>query len=133
VRLAALFSPAQEVSMRHVLLVALTAATFVGADATGTWTGTFTPSATGQPVPAHLVLKQEGDKLTGTIGPDADQQRPIRNGKAENERLTFEAGNDEEGVMKFDLKQNGDEITGDLTREREGKTQTAKLAVKRAK
>ncbi len=34
--------------------------------------------------------------------------------------------------MKFTLKLEGDQITGDVTREREGQTQTAKLAVKRA-
>ena len=33
--------------------------------------------------------------------------------------------------MKFALKQQGDEISGEVTRERDGKTQTAKLAVKR--
>jgi hypothetical protein len=35
--------------------------------------------------------------------------------------------------MKFALKQDGDEITGDITRERDGQTQKAKLAVKRVK
>lgn len=34
--------------------------------------------------------------------------------------------------MKFRLKQDGDEIKGDITRERDGQTETAKPAVKRA-
>ena len=118
--------------MKHLLLIALAAGALIGADATGTWTGTFTPAEDGQPRPAHLVLTQDGDKLTGTAGPDGNEQRPIQNGKAENGKLTFEVATGET-VMKFTLKQDGDEITGDLTRERNGEVQTAKLAVKRAK
>ena len=60
------------------------------------------------------------------------EQHPIQNGKADNGKLTFELATGET-VMKFILKQDGDEITGDLTRERDGEIQTAKLALKRAK
>ena len=76
------------------------------------------------------MLKQEGSKLTGTAGPNAGEQHPMQEGKAENGSLTFElaAGS---GMMKFKLKQEGDEIKGDVTRERQGEKKTAKLAVKR--
>jgi hypothetical protein len=114
--------------MKHLLFIALTAAALVAADATGTWTGTLTMTD-GQSHSAHMVLKQEGDKLSGTAGPDANEQHPILNGKAENGALTFELDNG----MKFALKQDGDEITGEITRERDGQTQKAKVAVKRAK
>lgn len=113
--------------MKHLFAIAL-AATLLSADATGTWTGTLTKSD-GQSNPAHLVLKQDGDTLTGTAGPDANEQRPILNGKVENGLLTFELDNG----MKFALKQDGDDITGEVTRDREGQTEKAKLAVKRAK
>ena len=116
--------------MQRLLLIALTAATLVAADATGTWTGTLTPSD-GTSGPARLVLKQEGDKVTGTAGPDATEQHTIENGKAESGNLTFQVSTPG-GVMKFALKQHGAEISGDVTRERDGKTESAKLAVKRA-
>jgi transcription termination factor Rho len=35
--------------------------------------------------------------------------------------------------MKFDLKEQGDELTGTVTRERDGEKQSAALAVKRVK
>ena len=122
--------------MKHRLVTALAitilaGAIVIAADATGTWTGTLTP-ADGNGGPAHLVLKQEGEKLTGTAGPDPGEQHPIEKGKADNGVLTFELSTGG-GVMKFALKQEGDEITGDITRERDGRTQMAKLAVKRAK
>lgn len=113
------------------LMIALTAAVIASTDATGTWTGTLTP-ADRDPGPAHLVLKQEGTTLTGTGGPSETEQHPISNGKAENGTLTFELESGG-GLMKFTLKQEGDEIAGDVTREHEGQTQTAKLAVKRKK
>jgi hypothetical protein len=35
--------------------------------------------------------------------------------------------------MKFNLKHEGDEIRGEITRQRDGETQTAKLDLKRSK
>jgi hypothetical protein len=120
--------------MKHILLIALAAVTLFAADATGKWTGTLItsqPDGGKKEGPAHLVLKQEGSVLTGTAGPSADEQHPIENGKSENGNVTFEVAAGE-SVMKFALKQDGDEIRGDVSREREGQKQTATLAVKRA-
>lgn len=117
--------------MTHFLMIALTAAAITSANATGTWSGTLTP-ADRDPGPAHLVLKEEGGTVTGTAGPNEGEQHPIQNGKAENGTLTFELESGG-GLMTFTLKQEGDEIAGDITRKHEGQTQTAKLAVKRKK
>lgn len=119
--------------MKHLLLILCTALTLSAADANGKWTGTLTPDGESDKIlPAHLVLKQEGDKLTGTAGPNADERHTIQNGKAEDGNLTFEVPTGET-IMRFTLKLEGDEIKGTITRERDGKTQTAKLAVKRDK
>ena len=74
--------------MKHSLLIALAIVSLGAADATGTWTGTLAPGD-GTSGPARLVLKQEGDKVTGTAGPDATAQHAIENGRAENGNLTF--------------------------------------------
>jgi len=118
--------------MKHILLLTFAAVSLMAADATGSWSGTLTTPDKDDPGPALLILKQEGIKLTGTAGPDANEQHAIENGKAENGTITFELPR-ENGVMKFTLKQEGDEIKGDITRERDGEKQTAKLAVKRDK
>jgi hypothetical protein len=115
--------------MKYLLVLILAAVSLMAADATGTWTGTFTPEGK-DPGPAHLVLKQEGAKLTGTVGPRADEQHEIQNGKAEDGKLTFDVAN-ENSTMKFVLKQEGEEIKGDVSREQDGQAQTAKLAVTR--
>jgi hypothetical protein len=117
--------------MTSLLVLALTAVTLAGADVTGNWRGTFTPDGR-DAGPALLVLKQEGDAITGTAGPDESERHPISKGKIDKDTLTFEVETPG-GVMKFSLKQKEDELTGDVTRERDGQQQTAKLAVKRAK
>lgn len=115
--------------MKHVVMALLSAVMVLASDATGTWKGQFTPSDR-EAGPALLILKQDGTALTGTAGPNEEEQRPIQNGKVEEGKLIFElpAG---ELVMKFHLTLDGDEIKGDITRERDGNIQTAKLHVKR--
>jgi hypothetical protein len=118
--------------MKYILLLTFAAACLIAADATGKWTGTLTvPTPNGpEERTAHLVLKQDGVKLTGTAGPDANEQHEIANGKAENGAITFEVPTGD-STMKFTLKQEGDEIKGDISRERDGQAETAKIAVKR--
>ena len=120
--------------MRYIILLLAAAISLVAADATGRWSGNLiVPSDDGaeQSHPALLVLKQEGGTLTGTAGPAEDQQ-PFQNGTVDNGVVTFELARGE-SVMRFNLKQDGDEIKGDVTREREGQTQRAKLVAKREK
>ena len=118
--------------MKQLLLLILAAVGLMAADATGTWTGSLIIMQDGvaQDRPAHLVLKQDGTKITGTAGPNADEQHPIEGGQVNDGTITFSLPRGE-SVMKFTLKLDGDEIKGDITREREGRSETAKLAVKR--
>lgn len=121
--------------MKRLFLLILFAAGLWAADATGTWSGSLIVTAadgTDQSRPAHLVLKQDGTRLTGTAGPNAEEQNPIANGKVENDTLMFDVTRDE-ATMRFVLKIDGDHLTGVVTRERDGQTQTAKLDVKRVK
>jgi hypothetical protein len=117
--------------MKHFLILACTAFGLLAADATGKWSGTFTPTDGGGG-PALLILKQEGSIVTGTAGPNEGERHSIQNGRIEDGTLKFEVPQGET-VMKFDLKLEGDEITGDVSRERNGQRQTAKLSVKRDK
>ena len=65
---------------------------------TGVWAGPLTVTVDGKATAEveylHVVLKQNGDIVTGTAGENADQQFPIRNGKLTTVRdvttLTFE-------------------------------------------
>lgn len=115
--------------MKPLLIIALALAGLSAADATGTWTGTLTPSGR-EPGPAYVVLTQEGKTLTGTAGPTADEQHPIHNGRAENGKLSFDVHTGG-GVMRVTLEQQGNELTGEATRERDGQTDRATVELKR--
>jgi len=115
--------------MTHFLVMAFATTMLAAADVTGSWRGTFTPEGR-DAGPALLILKQEGTAVTGTAGPDENERHAISKGKVENDTVVFEVETPG-GVMKFALKQKGDELAGDVTRERDGQQQAAKLAVKR--
>jgi hypothetical protein len=115
--------------MKYLVVLMMAAASLWASDATGTWNGTLTRDGR-EPGPALLMLKQDGAKVTGTAGPGSDEQHEIQNGKVEDGKITFEIAQDN-GSMKFVLRQEGDEIKGDVSRERDGQHETAKLAVKK--
>jgi hypothetical protein len=118
--------------MKLFLLSILTTASMLAVDATGRWAGTLTPEGR-DGHPALLLLKQEGTKLSGTVGPDEGERHDISNGKAEGGVLTFESATESGIVMKFSLKQEGDQLSGTITRERDGQKTLAALALTREK
>ena len=117
--------------MKFIISVMLSAVALFAADVNGTWTGTLTRED-GEPGTAHLVLKQEVDKVTGTAGPNAGEQYAIDKGKAEAGKITFEIPR-ENGTMRFVLTQEGDQLKGAVSMERNGELQKAELVVSRAK
>src|SRR5438105_2758194 len=97
----------RNVSMQRILIaVLLSAACLAAADASGKWSGTFKPDDAAGSRPVYMVLTQDGDKLTGTGGPNESEQHPMQKGKVEGERPTFEVP-DEGGTFIFDLKITG--------------------------
>jgi hypothetical protein len=110
--------------MTRLLLALLLAVQAVATNVTGTWAGTITPTdQPDNPQPVHLVLKQEGEQLTGTGGPNAERQMPIQNGVVKGDRVSLEvvAGT---GLFRFTLQIKSNDLTGrvefvggDVTRE----------------
>ena len=79
----------------------------------------------------YMVLAQSGSDVTGTIGPDEQQQSQITKGKVEDDRITFE--NQTEGpLMRFELRLENDHIRGEGKGELEGTRIRAKIELARA-
>jgi hypothetical protein len=118
------------------MLVVL-AAGFLLADAnvTGKWSGSFNasdPNGDSKESTAIMVLKQNGSDITGTVGPNDDEQFTIRKGKIEGDKITLEV--EQEGhTLTFNLVLAADRITGEARLSRDGETRTAKIDVTRAK
>jgi opacity protein-like surface antigen len=115
-----------------VLLALLAAAIAMAADVSGKWTGSFTPE-NGDAQSALLVLKQDGAVITGTAGPDENQQFPIQTGKADGNKIVLDVVPTEGTVYHVELVLDGDHMKGDFTAKRDDQTMTAKLDLTRVK
>ena len=123
--------------MRTLLcvLVAATLAVAADTDVTGKWTGSFNVTADNSETKestAVLMLKQDGATITGTAGPNENEQHPIRKGKIEGDKITLEVDNDGR-TINFDLVLAADRITGDANGSRDGQVMKAKVDVGRVK
>jgi hypothetical protein len=103
-------------------------------DFTGTWAGAFDITMNGETRPdvVHMVLKQETTTLTGTVGPNADQQWPIADGKVEGAKVTFKVQpNAGEGTIAFTLALVDGHLKGDAQASMNGASFSAAVDVTR--
>ena len=99
---------------------------------TGKWSGTLQVEGGNGSKPVYMILKQDGNRLSGSGGPDESEQHPFEGGKVEGSKVTFDVllGGGP-GLMHFDLQIRGDDITGQMKRSGEGLNEAAKISMKR--
>ena len=117
------------------LLIAATLAVAADVDVTGKWAGTFKmtgPNGEMDDSTAVLILKQSDRAITGTVGPNEDQQFPILKGKIDGDKITFEAEHDGH-PLNFNLVLAAGRITGEVQISRDGQTMKGKLDLARSK
>jgi len=121
--------------MRKLLwAVLLSAVCSFGADLAGKWRGGFefkTDEGEDRRAEALLIIKQDGETLTGTAGPNADQQLPIDKGAVDGSKVTMEVAVGQ-GVFKFELAVDADHLKGDVTLSAGPQTMKAKMDAMRA-
>jgi hypothetical protein len=111
----------------------LVAASMLGADVSGNWKGDAFRSDGTWAMEVVLMLKQDQDKVTGTVGTNEDEQVPISNAKMDGNNLTFDVVTDD-GTYKVALALAGDEISGKAVRNVDGQDESPmKLQLKRSK
>ena len=121
--------------MKAVLLAVVLVLAASAADLTGTWSGTFTitmPDGKTSDDTVHLVLKQNGSTITGTAGPNAEQQVPIAKGTITGNKVMLEVPVPD-GMFKFDVALEGEHLKGDVTRTAGGESMKAKMDATRVK
>ena len=118
--------------MKNVIAVfLLLAVSAMGTDLSDTWTGSFRAEGGDHDTPQVFLLKQDGSKVTGTGGPDSQEQYPIENGRIDGDRLKFELTTGE-WRFSYDLKQNGpDGLKGDLQLKTVNNSRNAKVSLRR--
>ena len=93
----------------------LTAFALTAGELTGNWAGKFditTSSGETKADSAYMKLQAQGANVTGTAGPNDGEQWPIKNGKLEDGKLTFEVPMEDGGVIAFELVFDGETIRG---------------------
>ena len=122
--------------MRSLLCLLVAATLAVAADdVTGKWTGTFKttgPNGEAEDSTAVLILKQNDTAITGTVGPNDEQQFVITKGKIDGDKITLVADHDGH-PLNFTLVLAAGRITGDVQLSRDGQTMRGKIDVGRAK
>jgi hypothetical protein len=107
----------------------------LAADVTGTWK--WTVERNGNTIETTLKLKQDGEKLTGTIsGRQGSNDIEIEEGKVKDDTVSFKVTRtfgDNKIVMKYQGKLSGDSIKGDTKFERDGEEQSREWLAKRDK
>jgi hypothetical protein len=106
----------------------------LGADLSGRWSGSVKMSIDGSEMdmPHEIVLKQQGESISGTAGPGADQQWPISKARMAGSELTFEVQAPESGpLFEYKLTVDGAQMTGDYKMTMEGQVSTAKIVIKK--
>jgi hypothetical protein len=104
-----------------------------GADVSGKWNGTFELEREGEKrsIGAQMDLTQDGDKLTGTVGPEAETPLPIKGGRIEGATVRFEVQTPNGETIAFDLIIEGDHLTGQAKSQHEGVERHARVEMKR--
>jgi hypothetical protein len=113
--------------VRLVICLLLFSATTLGADVTGKWSGsTFSRdrlwpwevsfSTEGASQPLFVILRQRGDIVEGSAGPDEIRQYPLHNGMIQGDEVRFEVAFDASGpVAQFHLVMSGDQLHGGVS------------------
>lgn len=103
------------------------------ADVTGTWKQTF--EREGRTFESTLNLKQDGEKLTGTISGRQGRETEIENGKVEGNKVSFQVTrtfNENTFTQKYEGTLEGDTIKGKVEFQgRDGQTQSRDWEIKR--
>jgi hypothetical protein len=114
-------------------LAALAGLAMADTNVTGNWSGSFNisnPNGESKDATAFLMLKQDGPDITGTVGPNEDEQFPIQKGKIEGDKITLVAEHDGH-TIKLDLVLAADRITGEANMSGDEGPMKAKLDLKK--
>lgn len=119
--------------MKNLIAILLLTATAFAGDVTGKWSGTFKVDGGDHDIPQVFTLKQQGKTLSGSGGPNAEEQYPIETGRVEAVSVQFELTTGD-WKFEYDLKpSDADHLQGDLKLTKVNETRHAKVSLTRSK
>ena len=124
------------VAVLSLLVVGLSIPAFAAdkAGVTGKWKWSY--ERNGQTVETTLTLKQDGDKLTGSVTGRGNTETAIEDGKVKDGEVSFKVVRERDGTkypMSYKGKLADDVIKGTIESERGGKKSSREWEAKRVK
>jgi hypothetical protein len=107
----------------------LFATSALAADFTGNWSGEGV--ASGQSHSLFFILKQDGNSVTGSGGPNAEEQHPFKSATLDGDKIILEVGIGK-GTLHFELKPDGETLKGTVELRREDGTESGTVLLKKA-
>jgi hypothetical protein len=82
---------------------------------TGKWSGSLQMDGENDAKPAYSIFNQDGNNLSGSVGPNEDEQDSFEGGKVEDDKLTFDVpqGPNGEGSIHVVMQVKGDQMLRD--------------------
>jgi len=121
--------------MRKLLwAVLLSAVCSFGADLAGKWRGGFefkTDEGEDHRAEALLIIKQDGETLTGTAGPNEQEQKSLDHMQFSGDTLTFTVDTGDGAILTVTLKLEGKKLSGKMEGEHDGHEMKAKIDLER--
>ena len=117
-----------------LLLGAMLSAVALGTpNVTGKWSGTLQMDGQDDAKPAYSIFHQDGNKLSGSVGPNESEQDSFEGGKVDGDKLTFDVpqGPNGEGSIHVEMQVKGDQMTGRATWSGPGVSGSGKISLKR--
>jgi hypothetical protein len=100
--------------MHNILLALFMFATSaMAADFTGKWSGEGVTN--GESHPLYFVLKQTGDTVTGSGGPDANELHEFKTIKIDGSKIVLDMLIGDKGSLHFELEADGDGLKGTVS------------------
>lgn len=99
------------------VLALLVATSAWAADFTGKWTGSMALK-NGEADPANVHLKQNGNVITGTMGPSDEKQFPLTKCSVDGDQVTIEARPGPK-ILRMTMKLEGTKLSGDVFEDNE--------------
>ncbi len=83
----------------------------------GKWSGTLQMDGENEAKPAYSIFNQDGNKLSGSVGPNESEQDSFEGGRVDGDKLTFDVpqGPSGEGSIHVEVQVKGDQMTGRAT------------------
>ena len=114
--------------MTRAILVVMLLIVNTATNVTGRWSGHFRVEGGDHDVPQLFILKQVGNKISGSSGPDETEQYPLENGMVDGDRVQFEVTTGE-WKFTYDLKVEGTKISGNLELKSVNDRRTAQVSL----